>query len=123
VRAEVAEIHADAALAQGDVEQVRRYCEEAVSLYAERGRFDGVARALTIDGRWHLAHGDLTRAIEQINAAVTLAPNDISAQMALAEAFHRSGTPRAAAAVVHGIFPLLTDEALDRANEMLRLSE
>ncbi|MEV4576723.1 hypothetical protein AB0K16_26100 [Nonomuraea jabiensis] len=123
VRAEVAEIHADAALAQGDVKQVRRYCDEAVRLYAERGRFDGVARALTIDGLCHLAHGDLTRAIEQINAAVTLAPNDIYAQMALAEAFHRSGTPRAAAAVVNGIFPLLTDEALDRANEMLRLSE
>jgi tetratricopeptide (TPR) repeat protein len=123
VRAEVAEIYAEAAFARGDVKAVRRYCDEAAALYAERGRFDGVARVLTIDGRWYLANGDITRAIEQINTAVTLAPNDISAQMALAEAFSRAGTPQAAAAVVNAVFGQLPDEAVEQANEMLRLPE
>jgi hypothetical protein len=120
VRAHAAEIHAAAAAASGDSAAVAHYCDEAAMLYAERGLFDGVARVLTIDGRSWMAQGDNAQAINRISKALDFSPNDLSAQMALAELFRRSGTPRAAAAVIDSIRDQLPAELLDEADEMLR---
>lgn len=65
VRAEAAEIFADVAVANGEIETARRHCEEAAVLYAERQRFDGVARVLRIDGLLWLEQGDHAKAIER----------------------------------------------------------
>ncbi|MEU8247247.1 tetratricopeptide repeat protein [Nonomuraea sp. NPDC048916] len=122
VRAEAAEVFAGVAAANGEIEVARRYCEEAAEIFAERQRFDGVARALTTDGLLWLAQGDPARAIERISAALNWAPNDMSAQVALAEALLKSGTPRAAATVITGVLALLPPHLLQQAQKMLRES-
>ncbi|MDF5752620.1 tetratricopeptide repeat protein [Spongiactinospora sp. TRM90649] len=122
VRAEAAEVFATVAAANGEIETARRHCEEAVEIYAGRQRFDGVARVLTADARLWMAQGDNTKAIERIKAALSWAPNDLAAQMTLAEALLRAGMPRASAAVVNGVLDLLPTHLLQQARELLRLS-
>ncbi|GIH63334.1 hypothetical protein Msi02_41510 [Microbispora siamensis] len=122
VRAEAAEIFADVAVANGEIETARRHCEEAAVLYAERQRFDGVARVLRIDGLLWLEQGDHAKAIERITAALSWAPNDMAAHLALAEALIRAGTPKAAVQVVNGVLDRLPPDLLKQAREMLRLT-
>ncbi|MCF6467601.1 tetratricopeptide repeat protein [Nonomuraea sp. MG754425] len=117
VRAEAAEIFAGVAAARGDIHAARRYCEEAAGIFAERQRFDGVARALTTDGLLWLAQGDPARAVERISAALNWAPNDLSAQVALAQALLRSSTPRAADAVLDGLPSDLAQQTLKKLRD------
>ncbi|MER6947190.1 hypothetical protein ABT294_24455 [Nonomuraea sp. NPDC000554] len=119
VRAEAAEVFAEVAAAQGDVEAALLYCTQAADLYAKWRRFDGVARVLTMEGQLWLSQGDHSMAIRRISAALSWAPNDMSAQLALAEALRRSGTPRAAAAVVRGVADRLPAHLLRQARELL----
>jgi transposase-like protein len=118
VRAEAAEIFASVAAARGEIGVARQYCEEAAGIFAERQRFDGVARALTADGLLWLAQGDSARAIERISAALNWAPNDVSAQVALARALLRSSTPKAAETVINGLPSDLAQQALKTLHDL-----
>ncbi|MFB4269283.1 ATP-binding protein [Nonomuraea sp. GTA35] len=117
VRAEAAEIFASVAAARGEIHVARKYCEEAAGIFAERQRFDGVARALTTDGLLWLAQGDSTRAIERISAALNWAPNDLSAQVALARALMASDTPKAADAIISGLPSDLAQQTLKKLRD------
>ncbi|UBU13642.1 tetratricopeptide repeat protein [Nonomuraea gerenzanensis] len=117
VRAEAAEIFASVAAARGEIHTARKYCEEAAGIFAERQRFDGVARALTADGLLWLAQGDPTRAIERISAALNWAPNDVAARIALAEALLQSGTPKAADAIISGLPSDLAQQTLKKLRD------
>ncbi|AQZ67600.1 WD40-repeat containing protein [[Actinomadura] parvosata subsp. kistnae] len=117
VRAEAAEIFASVAAARGEIHIARKYCEEAAGIFAERQRFDGVARALTTDGLLWLAQGDPMRAIERISAALNWAPNDVAARVALAEALLKSGTPKAADAIISGLPSDLAQQTLKKLRD------
>ncbi|GAB2947855.1 hypothetical protein GCM10027203_59400 [Nonomuraea fastidiosa] len=112
VRAEAAEIYAWVAHARGDIPSARRHCEEAAGIFSEYQRFDGVARVLTKEGLLWLDQNDSVQAIQRIKTALDYAPNDVSAQIALARALKRSSTPKAAETILAGLPSGLVQEAL-----------
>ncbi|GAA3135345.1 hypothetical protein GCM10010466_27720 [Planomonospora alba] len=106
VRAEAQEILGTVEAARGEADGARRRFEEAAEIFAGLQRFDGVARALTAEGRLRLAQGDHLAAVELLKGALTWAPNDLPARLALGQALWHAGQPRAALACLNGAVAL-----------------
>ncbi|GAT70636.1 WD40 repeat-containing protein [Planomonospora sphaerica] len=106
VRAEAQEILGTAEAARGETESARRRFEEAAETFASLQQFDGVARVLTGSGRLRLAEGDHAGAVELFKGALTWAPNDLPARLALGQALWHAGQPRAALACLNGAVAL-----------------
>ncbi|WP_326641515.1 tetratricopeptide repeat protein [Streptosporangium sp. NBC_01755] len=122
VRAEALVVLGEVAAVGGEVEGARRLLEEAADVFATLQRFDGVASALTAEGRLWLAQGRYDRAVEQLRAALSWVPNDLPAQLALGEALWHLGQPRAALALLNGAVALASEppaEALALRGEIL----
>jgi tetratricopeptide (TPR) repeat protein len=122
VRSEAQAILGEVAAAQGKVETARRRFEEAAETFAMLQQFDGVARVLTADGRLWLAQGEYAKAVEVLKAALSWAPNDLLAVLALGQALWHSGQPRAALACLNGVVALADEppaEALALRGEIL----
>ncbi|MEV0582831.1 hypothetical protein [Nonomuraea sp. NPDC050310] len=118
VRGDAAEIFGLIAMANADPDEANRYFDEAAASYATEQRFDGVSRVLTAQGKLALAEGDRTVALERINAALSYAPADPAAQLALAQTLMQSGV-RAASAVLRSIITKLPPHLIPQAEELL----
>ncbi|GAA0847886.1 tetratricopeptide repeat protein [Streptosporangium amethystogenes subsp. fukuiense] len=122
VRAEALVVLGEVAAVGGEVESARHLLEEAADVFATLQRFNGVASALTAEGRLWLAQGQYARAVEQLRAALSWVPNDLPAQLALGEALWHLGQPRAALALLNGAVALAGEppaEALALRGEIL----
>ncbi|MER7208628.1 MULTISPECIES: tetratricopeptide repeat protein [Streptosporangium] len=122
VRAEVKAILGEVAAARGEVETARAHLREAAETFAVLQRFDGVARALTADGRLRLAQGEYAEAVDVLKSALSWAPNDMFVQSALGQALWWLGQPLAALAMLNGAVNLAGEppvEALALRGEIL----
>lgn len=118
VRGDVAEIFGLIALAHADTEEAKRRFDEAAAYFATEQRYDGVARMLTERGKLALAEGDQAGALTHLNAALSYAPADPAAQLALVQTLMRAGV-RAAATVLDNLIPELPPHLLPQARELL----
>jgi tetratricopeptide (TPR) repeat protein len=122
VRAQARAILGEVAAAREDVDTARRHFEEAADTFAMLQQFDGVARVLTANGRLWLAQGEHAKAVDLLKAALSWAPNDLLARLALGQALWHSGQPRAALACLNGAVALASEppaEALALRGEIL----
>ncbi|MGJ6965728.1 tetratricopeptide repeat protein [Streptosporangium sp. G11] len=111
-----------AAAAGGETESARTRFEEAADMFATLQRFNGVASALTGEGRLWLSRGQYDMAVERLRAALSWVPNDLPAHLALGQALWHLGQPRAALALLNGAVALADEppaEALALRGEIL----
>ncbi|MEU4409330.1 tetratricopeptide repeat protein [Streptosporangium sp. NPDC023963] len=122
VRAEALLILGEVASAEGEAESALSRFEEAAGMFATLQRFNGVASALTGEGRLWLSQGHHDRAVERLRAALSWVPNDLPAHLALGQALWHLGQPHAALALLNGAVALADEppaEALALRGEIL----
>lgn len=122
VSAEALLILGEVAAAAGEAETALSRFEEAAGMFATLQRFNGVASALTGEGRLWLSQGYYDTAVERLRAALSWVPNDLPAHLALGQALWHLGQPRAALALLNGAVALADEppaEALALRGEIL----